>query len=358
MRIAVLMGALLLLLIVTLHARYRKRKGSRSGSVAIGSTKRAGPKSYIGNDDDTAEAMLEIWRKCFNTRQFNYAILGEHEKVLKLVEESIPEAINSRKYFPRRPMVIPKLMSAIRSDDSTTRELVDIISQDPVLTGNILQLANSTFYRVSKEPVETVARAVVLLGTDGLRSVIANSVMQPIFKVPEGYYDDFAPTIWDLAVRSAMAAQAWARSTKKCNGFSAHLGSLIQHMAYIVLFKLTADLYQRASGSLPRPEVFVRIFEQQANRVCKLIADEWQLADNVRQAFSEFELGLDVEALCPLATAMHLGRIAGLGSFMHQIGKFDDNQVLALIEHHGVPSIHAEMMWCPDAEMPSYEDEM
>src|SRR3982751_4783486 len=60
------------------------------------------------------------------------------------------------KYLPRRPSLLPQLMTAINSDTSM-RTMARIIGQDGTLLGGLLQLANSSFYRVSgAKPIESL----------------------------------------------------------------------------------------------------------------------------------------------------------------------------------------------------------
>ena len=43
------------------------------------------------------------------------------------------------KYLPRRPSLLPRLMSAINSDSSSMREVARIIGEDGTLLGGLLQ---------------------------------------------------------------------------------------------------------------------------------------------------------------------------------------------------------------------------
>ena len=314
LRFTLLLSLMGMLLIWATRARLRtSRRNAAVLNIPRSGEKPSALNPSPGNaESSTPDPMTLLWREAFGTDHFTYTIVDEHQTVLVKVREAVPEAISSRKYFPRRPQIIPKLMTALRDDDTTLKQLIDIITQDPVLTGDVLRLANSSVYRTSKAPVENIARAVVLLGTDGLRSVIADSVLQPVFKTPAGYYDPFAPLIWELASRSALAAQIWCRSSRLANPFNAHIATLVHHISYIVLFKLTTELYQRAAGSLPRPEVFTRIFCEQIDRVALLIARHWELPATLIEALSEFVKAEPDLQSNPLARACYVGRHAGL----------------------------------------------
>jgi hypothetical protein len=117
---------------------------------------------------------------------------AEHMTVLKTASAAVATAITDRRYFPRRPMVIPQLLQAAKNPEGGLKELVDIIMQDPVLAGDVLKLANSAYYRTPGSTVETLGQAVTRLGTDGLRTVVSTSILQPVFRVPKGCFDQFS----------------------------------------------------------------------------------------------------------------------------------------------------------------------
>ena len=82
------------------------------------------------------------------------------------------------------------------------------------------------------QPIETIERAIVMLGNDGLRSVMAAALMQPIFQVPGGPggggASRFPEIVWEHAVRSAHAAIPHASLVERANPFAAELLTLDQ----------------------------------------------------------------------------------------------------------------------------------
>ena len=104
----------------------------------------------------------------------------EHAPVFQAVAQ-ILERIEARpEYIPRRPSLLPKLLSTVNDPQAAMVEISRIIAQDPALTGNLLRIANSPMYRVSSQPVESIDRAVTLVGVQGIRSIIATALLQPV----------------------------------------------------------------------------------------------------------------------------------------------------------------------------------
>ncbi|MDB6101567.1 MAG: histidine kinase, partial [Gammaproteobacteria bacterium] len=133
--------------------------------------------------------------------------LPEHAHIVAAAFAAIGDAATQRRYSPRRPNLLPQLMRAINDEDVSRREMSALIARDPALVGSLLKMANSAFYRVSFRQVETIERAIVMLGSDGLRSLVAAALMQPIFQVSRtGKFQRFPEIVWEHALRSAHAA--------------------------------------------------------------------------------------------------------------------------------------------------------
>jgi HD-like signal output (HDOD) protein len=351
-RVVVLLAVIVAVMLLALlsRARRRMRRGGDRSSPAVPRVSPAaidpGEPHPVPFSDQMMETMtLEVYRRAFGTTNFNYALLGEHRMVMESVRAAVPQATTRREYFPRRPQIIPRLLSALKNDESSLKELVGIIMQDPVLTGDVLRLANSSFYRIAKEPIDTIGRAVVLLGVDGLRSLIATSLMQPVFQVPRGYFDDFSTTIWELARNSAFAAQGYARVSKECDGFTAHLLVLLYHMSYIVMFRLTVDRYVQAAGSLPRAEVFARLIDERAEELTGLIAAEWEMSEPIQAALAEHAARLPVNHMSPLGRALYFGRACGMATILAAHDTLDEAALQDLLQRKGLSAEQAEALW-------------
>ncbi len=129
-----------------------------------------------------ASASKRLWAAALSSTRFDFDVPAGHEPVMLAARKALAADPLSDRYFPRRPMLMPQLLAAVNDPDAPPLKLAGIISQDPVLTGNILRLANSVYFRLSSVPVESIQRAVVVCGTDGLQSLAATALVQPVFR--------------------------------------------------------------------------------------------------------------------------------------------------------------------------------
>src|SRR6187455_944740 len=115
----------------------------------------------------------------------------DHAPVFAAVQK-ILERIEARpEYIPRRPSLLPKLLATVNDNEATLAEMSRIIAQDPALTGNLLRIANSPVYRANSLPVESIDRAVTLVGVQGIRSIIATALLQPLMATGGGAFSRF-----------------------------------------------------------------------------------------------------------------------------------------------------------------------
>lgn len=252
------------------------------------------------------------------------------------IRESAAASVHQRGYFPRRPMLLPKLMQALNDTESSRRTLVNLIVEDPSLAGSVLQRANNALYRTSREPVDSLDRAVQTLGVDGLRGLMAVAILQPVFRLPRGYFDNFADVTWEQAQRCAAAAETYATATRSADPFIAQLLGLLGPLARIVLFRLTMDMYREQPHVLPRAEVFIRSMQLHAPELACRLAESWELSDLATTALREQVDRLPPGQMRPLGRATYYGELAGMVTMLGARDAYSWEDAEALLVGQGL----------------------
>ena len=301
---------------------------------------------------DTIQAVQdECYKLAFGVKSFDYRIFGEHAAVLDRVGESVAGSVHQRDYFPRRPMLLPKLLQALNDTESSRRTLVNLIVEDPALAGSVLQRANNALYRTSREPVDSLDRAVQTLGVDGLRGLMAVAIMQPVFRLPRGYFDNFADVMWEQAQRCAAAAETYASATRSADPFIAQLLGLLGPLARIVLFRLTVDMYREQPNVLPRAEVFIRAMQLHAPELACQLAQSWELSDLATTALREQADRVPPGQMRPLGRACYFGELAGMVTTLATRDAHSWDDAEALLVEQGLKRRTAQSVWRAAAEL-------
>jgi HD-like signal output (HDOD) protein len=266
--------------------------------------------------------------------------------VLARINQNAAESVHQREYFPRRPMLLPRLMRVLNDDDSTRREIVQLILEDPALAGSVLQRANSAAYRYSPVPIDSLDRAVVLLGLEGLRGLMATAILQPVFRQPKGYFDNFANVTWEHARRTAAAAEVCARGVGgEADPFVAQLLGLLGPLARIVLFRLTMDTYRERPDILPRAEVFIRAIQTQSANVAGFIASTWQLSDPSIRALQEQTEKISPAVMSPLGRTIYCSDLCGALALLASRGTYTDEYAQGMLMQQGLGRETTALVW-------------
>jgi|SRR6185437_4453400 len=292
---------------------------------------------------DRAEVFKRLRELELNVLELGY-LQPQHEAVVAMTIAAIGDATAQRRYAPRRPNLLPQLMRAVADEEVSRRELAALISRDPSLVGSLLKMANSSYYRVTYKPVESIERAVVILGSDGLRSLIAAAVMQPIFHASNaGGFPRFPEIVWEHALRSAHAAIPHAALVERADPFSAELLTLITGLAEIVVFRATMDHYATAwPGVQPDPLVIATLLDSQTPMVAWHIGADWELSELMLGALEEQMVTSDPTT--PLGRSLRFGRCAGALAVLHTNSLIDEGTLKMSLPEAGLSPSHLKCM--------------
>jgi HD-like signal output (HDOD) protein len=229
------------------------------------------------------------------------------------------------KYLPRRPSLLPKLLSAINNNSNSMSDLAAIIGEDPALGGNLLRVANSSFYRVNNKPVDSFERAVTLVGIDGIRSVIATALLQPVMTESSGPFAKFPETIWEQTQYSAAAAEIHATHVEDTDAFSARLLALLHGLATNTVFRIVRDESLARGEVQLNPGVVADLLDRWVTPTALRIAESWELPDPVCSALAanggEQALG----------RSLHFGRLAGAQILLVMRGRVKESAARATL---------------------------
>lgn len=292
----------------------------------------------------SGEVFLKLRELAFGVALQEPAV-GKHEEIVAAVSGTLESVATEPRYAPRRPLLLPQLLRAVNDDETSRRELAGMIARDPALAGSLLMLANSPFYRIQAQPVESIDRAVALLGTDGIRSLIATAIMQPVFRVAGGEFARFPEVSWEHTLRSAAAVEAHAAIVENADPFAAQLLGLIMGLAEIVVFRVAMDQYSEHSQLRPDASLIASLIVAFAAPVARRIAASWDLSARILAALEDQAPATPPHEPTPLGRSLRFGRLLGALAVLHAEGRIDEETARAAVDASGVGSPHAERIW-------------
>jgi HD-like signal output (HDOD) protein len=272
-------------------------------------------------------------------------------EIVAAIGPTISSSATDPRYAPRRPLLLPQLLRAASDDGSSRKDLADIIARDPALVGSLLKLANGPYYRTSSKPVESIDRAVTILGTQGIRSLAAAALVQPVFRASSKDPSRFAEVTWEHTYRSGAAAEVFAFAVEGTDPFAAQLLALVTGLARIVVFRVATDQYA-ARGAKPDPSALVSLLDEHAPAVAREIAGTWELSDRLLDALDE-QLRGSARPVSDLGRSLRFGVVAGALSVLAAEGAIDEETARASLVAAGGNGKKFDRMWERFAAQPA-----
>ncbi|MCU0759480.1 MAG: HDOD domain-containing protein [Steroidobacteraceae bacterium] len=271
----------------------------------------------------------------------------EHAHVVNAVLATLEDAASQSRYLPRRPSVVPQLLKTMNDPQASRREISGIISRDPALATDLLQLANSAWYRTSPAPIESIDRAVAVLGHDGIRSLLSAAIVQPMFRMPPGPFQRFPQVAWDHSAAASIASESLAALAENDDPFAAQLLALLVGVGGIIVFRVTLDTYASDGTLRPSPEAIAMLIDRQAAAVARRIATRWELSERMIGALNDQSAAdsTSVVLLSPLGRALLLGRELGALSVLAREGVLPAAEARARALACGAPPRLVERIW-------------
>lgn len=141
------------------------------------------------------------------------------------------------------PEILLRLRQALEARDSSAHNLGRIVSQDPNLSAQVLQLANSPLYGLAHR-VDTISRAVSVIGNRALyHMALAVSASQVFSRLPGGSLN--VAVFWRHSVFTALLARVLAQRCRVLHPERLFVAGLLHDVGSLVLHSQCGHTLQR-----------------------------------------------------------------------------------------------------------------
>ena len=141
------------------------------------------------------------------------------------------ERLNKCKDMPTIPAVALEVLRLCRSKQASIHQVAEVVSRDPVLSGRILEVANSAFFG-SPTKVATVGQALVRMGLRNAQSVALGFTIinqkEPV-GAPSFSHTDF----WKSSLVTAVAAKTIEERSRRQFPAEAFTAGLLQDIGIL-----------------------------------------------------------------------------------------------------------------------------
>ena len=143
--------------------------------------------------------------------------------------------IAASRVLPSLPQVLLKLLEACRNEETTIKEIAQIINSDSALCGRILGIVNSPFYRRA-EKIVRVDNALFQLGRDAVRSIAVSASIHQVFSRVNGQSPFNMKLYWHHALLCAVLARRLSEKTAFKAPELSFLSGILHDVGRVVLW--------------------------------------------------------------------------------------------------------------------------
>lgn len=198
------------------------------------------------------------------------------------------ELLKTFKKLKTLPHVAIHLSQLIADPDSTIKEFEKLIKMDPTLVARLLKLVNSPYYGLQQR-VESVGRAVVLLGMRNVRNMVIIQALKDIFKASSDEDIFSRRKLWLHSAAVSICSQMIAERIFQEKGEDAFLCGILHDIGIIVEDQTRHELFIQCCkvydpGVRPFTEYERAVVGTDHCTVGYLLAQDWKLPHNVINA--------------------------------------------------------------------------
>jgi len=186
-----------------------------------------------------------------------------------------PEKLSSK--IPPLPVVLIELVTILKEPNADFLDFVKVIEKDPSLAIEILKVANTAMYNRTDKTIDSLRKAVGILGVTGVAKIASTIVMKEIMPQKPIYHKMFGQQIWQHCLYCASMCQILAPAHNE-DMFEAHFLGLIHDVGKILIFNCLCESFSSADvDSKPGGLAFKNLMSEMSVDISYFIALEWQL---------------------------------------------------------------------------------
>jgi len=211
--------------------------------------------------------------------------LNELEQVVcSEIDVMLEGTKNLSDLVPTLPKQLIEITQALSSKSADFDVVMRLIREDVALAGEVLRAVNSPLFRRSTVPVESISKAVSILGLVNIANIVSTVLAQRVMSVAPIYFKLFGQKIWNHSLECAAACQSLFGTHDPC---LCHFLGLIHDIGKIAIFPALVEGLKSVHPDIkPGGQLFKDRMTDYSLWLSWKIAEEWALPEPLVTALS------------------------------------------------------------------------
>ncbi|NVM22567.1 MAG: HDOD domain-containing protein [Desulfobacterales bacterium] len=138
-------------------------------------------------------------------------------------------------YIPVLPHILLKLIDACNRQETTIKDISQIINKDSSLSSKVLRMVNSAYYGLPNR-VTSIEYALLLVGTDAIKNIAISASVFQVFGAANGGGVFNLKLFWEHGLMCATLARMIAKKISYSSDDEAFLSGLLHDIGKLVLW--------------------------------------------------------------------------------------------------------------------------
>lgn len=227
------------------------------------------------------------------------------------------------------PEVAIRVNNMVDDPNVNIEEISGVIAHDPALSARLLKIANSPLFGLSRE-VSTISRAITLLGSKRLRSLVLSTTASHAF---DGIPNELISpqNFWHHSLYCGLLAQALASRNKQIQSDSIFIAGLLHDIGQLVMFNRCPEQSREAlllvlegSEEMEMYQAEQRVFGFDHTEVGNELLKLWQLPELLQECVACHHNPLNAKRFPAEAALVHIANAAAVMAELNSMDSTDE----------------------------------
>jgi HD-like signal output (HDOD) protein len=189
------------------------------------------------------------------------------------------------------PHIVTRLVQLVNDEESTLQDFEEVIRLDPALVARLLTLVNSSYFGLTRK-VDSISRAVALLGMKNLHNIAVTDAIQGMLRSSAGSTEFSPQRLWLHSAASGICCKMIAERIFSINGDDAYLCGILHDIGLIVEMEADQENFLRMIDQLAPDgpsitEVEQKLFHTDHGEIGFILSKQWRIPDAIAEAIHD-----------------------------------------------------------------------
>lgn len=188
--------------------------------------------------------------------------------------------------FPTSLNATMRIRSALNTTDISATQMARIVGTEPVLSAQLLKLANSAAIRVGSRQITELQTAITRLGFSLVRNVAISVGMRQLSQAQgKGRMPQEIEALWKHCIFVAATSYMLAKKLTKLNPDEAMLAGLLHDIGIFYILTRAQDYPELFADK----EVLQDVIHQWHAEIGEAILESWEIPEGIQTALKEHD---------------------------------------------------------------------